>query len=37
MLELSGKFNTAKVFTDVIDKNALPQITEVCNQPIYKT
>lgn len=37
MLEFSGKFNTAKVFTDVIDKNAMSQIIEVCNQPIYKT
>lgn len=34
MIELSGKYNTAKVFTDVIDKNAMSQITEICNQPM---
>ena len=33
-MKLSGKFNTAKVFTDVIDKNAMSQITEICNQPM---
>ena len=32
MIELSGKYNTAKVFTDVIDGNAMSQITEMCNQ-----
>ena len=34
MIELTGKYNTAKVFTDVIDKNAMSQITEICNQPM---
>ena len=34
MIELTGKYNTAKVFTDVIEKNAMYQITAMCNQPM---
>ena len=34
MIELTGKYNTAKVFTDVIEKNAMSQITEICNLPM---
>ena len=34
MLELKGRFNTAKVFTDVIDENAISQIIELLNQPM---
>ncbi len=34
MLELKGKYNTAKVFTDVIDENAISQIIELLNQPM---
>ena len=34
MIELTGKYNTAKVFTDVIEKTAISQITEMCNQPM---
>lgn len=34
MLELRGKYNTAKVFTDVIDENAVSQIIMLLNQPM---
>ncbi len=32
MLEISGKSNTAKVFTDVLDEMSKAQIIELCNQ-----
>lgn len=32
MIELKGKYNTAKVFTDVIDEDSISQIIELCNQ-----
>lgn len=32
MLELNGKHNTAKVFTDVVDQASITQIIELCNQ-----
>lgn len=32
MLELQGKYNTAKVFTDFIDPSAVSQIIALCNQ-----
>jgi RNA-splicing ligase RtcB len=32
MLTLNGKFNSAKVFTDVIDEDSIRQIIELCNQ-----
>ena len=34
MLELRGRYNTAKVFTDLIDENAISQIIELLNQPM---
>lgn len=34
MIELNGKYNSAKVFTDVIDQGAISQIIELCNQPV---
>lgn len=34
MLELNGKFNSAKVYTDIIDSSAVAQIIELCNQPM---
>ena len=34
MLELRGKYNSAKVFTDVIDENAVSQIITLLNQPM---
>ena len=32
MLEVKGKYNTAKVFTDVVDEKSLQQIQVLCNQ-----
>lgn len=32
-MEFKGKFNTAKVFTDVIDQDSIAQIIQLCNQP----
>ena len=32
MLELNGKYNTAKVFTEVVDQASITQINELCNQ-----
>ncbi len=32
MLEIRGKFNTAKVFTDIIDEDSIRQVYELCNQ-----
>lgn len=32
MLELRGKYNTAKVFTDNVEQTAMSQIIELCNQ-----
>lgn len=36
MLELKGKYNTAKVFTDNIEQEAIAQIIELCNQEFVK-
>lgn len=36
MLELKGKYNTAKVFTDVIEQEAVSQIIELCNQAAFE-
>ncbi len=32
MIELRGKHNSAKVFTDVVDQNAISQVVELLNQ-----
>lgn len=34
MIILNGKYNSAKVFTDLIDERAIAQIIELCNQPM---
>ncbi len=34
MIILNGKYNEAKVFTDVIDENAISQIIKLLNQPM---
>lgn len=34
MIILNGKYNSAKVFTDIIDQNAIAQIIELCSQPM---
>lgn len=36
MLELSGKYNTAQVFTDNIDSETISQIITLCNQEFSK-
>lgn len=37
MIEINGKYNTAKIFTDNIDEGAMAQIIELCNQELgYK-
>lgn len=36
MIEIKGKYNTAKVFTDNIDSGAIDQIVELCNQEFVK-
>ena len=34
MIELNGKYNSCKVFTDVIDENAVSQLVSLLNQPM---
>ena len=34
MIELNGKYNTAKVFTEVIEQDAITQIIAFCSQPM---
>lgn len=34
MIELQGKYNTAKVFTDTVDNACISQIIELLNQPM---
>ena len=34
MIGLNGKYNSAKVFTDVIEQDAIAQIIAFCNQPV---
>lgn len=36
MITLNGKYNSAKVFTNTIDEDAVAQIIEICNQPLSK-
>jgi RNA-splicing ligase RtcB len=36
MLELRGKYNGAKVFTDNIENGAISQIIELCNQEVFE-
>ena len=36
MLELNGKYNTAKVYTDIIEQEAISQIINMCNQTAFK-
>lgn len=34
MIILNGKYNSAKVFTDIIEQDAISQIIDLCNQPV---
>jgi len=36
MIEVRGKFNTAKIFTDNVEEAAMAQIIELCNQEFVK-
>jgi len=36
MLEVKGKYNTAKVFTDNIEDEAIEQLKELCRQPFVE-
>ncbi|MCX7922616.1 MAG: RtcB family protein [Clostridia bacterium] len=36
MIEVKGKYNTAKVFTDNVENEAISQIMELCNQEFVK-
>ena len=36
MIVLNGKYNSAKVFTEVIEQGAVSQIIELCSQPMSK-
>lgn len=36
MIEIKGKYNTAKVFTDNLDEKAVAQIQELCNEEFVK-
>ena len=33
MIEIKGKYNTAKVFTDTLDSASTAQLINLCNQP----
>ena len=33
MIEINGKFNSAKIFTDNVEQEAIAQIIALCNQP----
>jgi len=32
MFEVQGKYNSAKIFTDVVDQSSIAQVIELCNQ-----
>lgn len=32
MLEINGKYNTARIFTDVVDEASIAQVMQLCNQ-----
>jgi RNA-splicing ligase RtcB len=36
MIEIKGKYNTAKVFTDHVEESAISQVIELCNQEFAK-
>ena len=36
MIEITGKYNTAKVFTDNLDETSRKQIETLCNQEFVK-
>ena len=32
MIEVKGKYNTAKVYTDILEPEVISQLVELCNQ-----
>lgn len=32
MFEVQGKYNSAKIFTDIVEQSAISQVIELCNQ-----
>ncbi len=36
MIKISGKYNTAIIFTDNVDRGAIDQITDLCNEEFVK-
>ncbi|WCS70042.1 hypothetical protein Goe27_01640 [Bacillus phage vB_BsuM-Goe27] len=36
MIEVRGKYNSAKIFTDNIEETAMGQVIELCNQEFAK-
>lgn len=36
MLEINGKYNSAKIFTDVVDEASISQVIQLCNQEFCK-
>ena len=32
MIEIKGKYNQAKIFTDVVDSASIAQVQDLCNQ-----
>lgn len=36
MIEINGKFSSAKIFTDIVDETATSQIEQLCNQEFVK-
>lgn len=37
MIELNGKYNIAKIYTDIIDNDTIGQIIALCNLEVYKS
>ena len=32
MIQIKGKYNEAKIFTDIVDSTSIAQVQELCNQ-----
>jgi tRNA-splicing ligase RtcB len=32
MFEIQGKYNSAKIFADIVEQSAISQVIELCNQ-----
>ena len=37
MIEIKGKYNEAKIFTDVVDSASIAQVQELCNHCLLYT